>query len=449
MNNKSVKGYEIQIRKFNDDKIKHLSQMFDIPEIVAKILSSKSIEEEDIYDFLNPYIKNYLPDPSHLLDMDKSSDFLSKAVIDKSKITIFGDYDVDGATSSALLKRFFKMVGIKVDIYIPDRMTEGYGPNINALKKIKDSGSDIVITVDCGTVSFEPIKQAKDYGIDVIVIDHHLGSGTLPEAYAVVNPNRIDENSDCKNLAAVGVSFLLAVSITRSLRDKGYFKSTEEPDLLSLLDIVALGTICDVMTLKGLNRAFVKQGLKVINQRSNIGLSALMDVSNISGEVGVYHCGFIIGPRINAGGRIGKSHLGSKLLTTEDKDEAYQISQELEKLNMERRSIEEQILHQAFEKADNIDGDIPFLLVANDNDYIWHKGVVGIVASRIKEKYNKPCAILSLEGGVGKASARSISGVDLGAVITSARNEGLLIEGGGHAMAAGFFYRRGKNTFFC
>ncbi len=439
---RSINGNIWQIRDYDPRQVQELVQGYDIAEIVARLLAIRGIDSHEVQEFVSPSLRNSLPDPSHLRDMDKAAQRVIEALQAGQKIVIFGDYDVDGATSSALLMRFFSMIGHDVGSYIPDRLAEGYGPNIPAIESLRQQGYDVMITVDCGAVSYEPLKRAKEIGLDVIVIDHHLGGDTLPEAIAVVNPNRADEISDHTNLAAVGVSFLFAVAINRLLSQEQKMESSR---LLSLLDLVALGTVCDVMTLKGLNRTFVAQGLKIMAQRGNLGLRALGDVAGMDAVASVYHLGFILGPRINAGGRVGKASLGTELLTTQDIDRAYAIAQELDRLNKERKAIEDEVLSQAMDKAQERDekGDAFLLVVPDDKDY-WHPGVIGIVASRIKDKYNKPCAVLSVEGDEAKASARSVWGIDLGAAVGAARQQEILIAGGGHAMAAGFSVKKGR-----
>jgi single-stranded-DNA-specific exonuclease len=442
---RSATGFEWRVTSFQERDAIALHQKHNISEINSRLLAMRGIDLDEAADFLRPSLKAFLPDPSHLLDMDKAVERIVAAIIKKEQITIYGDYDVDGATSSALLKRFFAMIGVDVDVYIPDRLVEGYGPNAEAMKKLKKRGSDLVITVDCGAVSFEPLAAAKKAGLDVIVMDHHLGADTLPDAVAVVNPNRLDETSEHRNLAAVGVCYLFIIAINRTLRESNYYDNGTKPDILSLLDIVALGTVCDVMTLTGLNRAFVYQGLKVMANRQNLGLRVLGDVARMDGTPSVYHLGFVLGPRINAGGRIGKADLGTRLLTTNNVDEAYEIANELEKLNLERKAIETQVLDQAMEKAALLDdAGHACLIVCPDAKNYWHPGVIGIVASRVKDRFGKPCAILSIEDGVAKASARSVNGVDLGAAVVNANAANILIGGGGHAMAAGFSILEGK-----
>ena len=432
----SVSGYDWQFTPVDERLALTLSQKYDLPEIVARILAEKGIALDAVEPFLQPSLRTYLPDPHHLLDMEKAAVRLADAVIKGERLAVFGDYDVDGATSSALLKRFFAMLGNDVRIYIPDRIAEGYGPNAPAMQQLRAEGADIVITVDCGTVSYEPIKAANEAGLEVIVVDHHLGADALPEALAVINPNRLDDTSPHGHMAAVGVSFLLVVAINRALREKGFYQGKREPDLLSLLDLVALGTVCDVMQLVGINRAYVAQGLKVLAKRRNIGLAALADVAGVHEAPGVYHLGFVLGPRINAGGRVGEASLGARLLSCEDYEEARAIAERLNQFNLERKAIETMVQEDAVAQVEKQNmAEQPVIFAQGDG---WHPGVIGIVAGRLKETYNRPVAVIALEGGVGKASARSISGVDLGAAITSAKAEGYLVAGGGHAMAAGF-----------
>lgn len=423
-----------------------IAQQFSVSPALANLLAGRDEQEFDfaeIENFLNPTIKASLPDPFELLDMKVAVEKIISVIENKQKITVFGDYDVDGATSSALLKRFFAMIGVEINIYIPDRILEGYGPNVEALLNLKKRGTDLVITVDCGTVSFEPLQAAREAGLDVIVIDHHIGAFEKPAAIAIINPNRLDENFPHKNLAAVGVSFLLVVAVNKALRENNFYQKNNlaEPNLLSLLDLVALGTVCDVMTLEGVNRAFVAQGLKVMKNRANIGIRALCDIANLDEEPSSYHLGFVIGPRINAGGRVGKADLGARLLSTNDEKEAQDIAAELNIYNNQRKDIEVGILEEAKNSLEKTQHNNSVLLVASDK---WHQGVVGIVASRIKDLYNKPTAIIALKDGIGKASCRSISGVDFGAAIIKAKLQGLLIAGGGHKMAAGFSVEENK-----
>lgn len=424
-----------------------LAQQHGMPELLARVLAGREVTTDDVDDFLNPTLKRLMPDPAHLHDMDKTVARLIRAIENKEIIAVFGDYDVDGATSTALLARYFAALGINILTYIPDRMKEGYGPNREAFDLLRAQEAKVIVTVDCGTTSYEPIAFAAQHGIDVLVVDHHTAQAQLPQAYAVVNPNRIDQDSPCGHLAAVGVVFMLVVAMNRALRDSGYFTQHDlpEPNLLQWLDLVALGTVCDVVSLTGLNRAFVAQGLKVMAQRGNPGIAALSDVARMDDAPGVYHAGFLIGPRINAGGRVGESGLGSRLLTLNDAETCRIIAQQLDEYNAERQAIESSVLDAALLQAES-QANQPCIIVASQG---WHEGVIGIVAGRIKEKYDRPAAVIRIADGMGKGSARSVSGADMGAAIISARELGLLTAGGGHAMAAGFSLDMTQFDAFC
>ena len=405
-------------------------------DIVRQLLLSRGVAAEDIERHRNPTLRNFLPDPSLFRDMDVAADRIAQAVIAGERITIYGDYDVDGATSSALLIRLLRELGVEADYYIPDRLLEGYGPSGEALVKLGQAGSSLIVTVDCGAMAHEALGMAHEAGIDVIVVDHHKCAADLPKTVALVNPNRLDEEDEAAahgHLAAVGVAFLLAIALVRTLRERGFFTARKEPDLLALLDVVALGTVADVAALQGLNRAFVSQGLKVMAKRDNIGMSALIDASRLKRAPACSDLGFALGPRINAGGRVGESTLGVRLLTTQDPEEAREIAAQLSALNEERRAIEAEV-QEAAEEQLAAQHNRAVHLVAGEG---WHPGVIGIVAGRIKEKTGKPSLVVALDGETGKGSGRSIAGVDLGAAIIRARDEGLLVAGGGHAMAAG------------
>jgi single-stranded-DNA-specific exonuclease len=413
-----------------------LSQRYGLPEIAGRLLAQRGVDPDAVESYLDPKLSQLLPDPSHLKDMDTAAERLADAVEAGEGIAVFGDYDVDGATSSALLVRYFRAIGVAIEVYIPDRLAEGYGPNIRALEKLKAGGAALVITVDCGTTAYEPLEQAAAIGLEIIVADHHVAEAGLPKACAVVNPNRLDDDSPHGQLAAIGVTFLLAVALNRRLRTRGYFENgaPPEPDLRRWLDLVALGTVADVVPLTGINRALVVQGLKVLAQRRNPGLAALSDSAGIDEVPGAYHLGFILGPRVNAGGRVGEAGLGARLLATESADEARHIAGRLEAYNKERRAIEEAILGEAIAGIE-ADGEGAMILASGAG---WHAGVIGIIASRLKDRYNRPAAVISIDGGTCTGSGRSIPGLDLGAAIIAARQKGLLIDGGGHAMAAGF-----------
>jgi len=438
---RSVTGRRWRARNAGDDRLSlQLAQRLGVPELIARLLAAREIAADEADRFLKPTLRDWLPDPSHLLDMEKAVERLVAAVKNGEQIAIFGDYDVDGATSSALLHRYLAAVGGKVRVYIPDRMTEGYGPNAPALRKLKAEGASVAITVDCGTTAFDALSEAKAAGLDVLVIDHHTAEPSLPEAFAVVNPNRLDETSPHRTLAAVGVAFLLVVGLNRALRKAGWFASRPEPDPLAWLDLVALGTVCDVVPLVGVNRALVAQGLKVLRRRANAGLAALADVARVQTEPEAYHLGFLLGPRVNAGGRVGRSDLGARLLALDDAGEAKAIAAELDRFNAERQAIEAQVLEQAMTRASEF-ADAPVMVVGSEG---WHAGVIGIVASRLKDHFNRPVCVVAVENGIGKGSGRSIAGAALGPAVIAARQAGLLINGGGHAMAAGFTVEAGR-----
>ena len=367
--------------------------------------------------------------------MDAAAARLAAAVRDGETIGVFGDYDVDGATSSALLKRFFEAVGGRVEIYIPDRIREGYGPTLPGLQALERRGARLLVTVDCGITAFEPLAAAADAGLEVIVVDHHVAEPRLPSAVAVVNPNRLDDRSGQGQLAAVGVAYLLVVAVNRALRQAGWYGARPEPDLLQWLDLVALGTVCDVVPLTGVNRALVAQGLKVMARRGNPGLAALADVAGASEPPDAYHAGFIFGPRVNAGGRVGECWLGAALLSTMDPAEASRHAARLDAYNKDRREIEGACLEAAIEQVENGPATGGLVYATCEG---WHPGVIGIVAGRLRERYNRPACVVARENGIGKGSGRSVRGVDLGAAVLAARQAGLLINGGGHRMAAGF-----------
>ena len=422
-----------------------MAQRHGLPDAVARLLAARDVDLDSVTDFLEPTLRRFLPDPSHLKDMDTAVQRLVRAVQGGERIVVFGDYDVDGATSSALLLRFFRAVGGNIGVYIPDRRKEGYGPNTAALLKLKAEGAAVVVTVDCGVTAFEPLAEAKRAGLDTIVIDHHMAEIALPEAIAVVDPNRVDEASPHKQMAAVGVAFLLAVGVNRALRGAGWYgASRPEPDLRQWLDLVALGTVCDVVPLTGVNRALVRHGLKVMADRRNLGLAALADVARLKEAPGAYHLGFLLGPRVNAGGRVGQADLGARLLSSDDPNEVGALALRLDEFNAERRAIEREVLVQAISRIEGLYGPdrkgLPAALVIESDG--WHVGVIGIVASRLVERYGRPAFVVGLDGDLGKGSGRSVRGVDLGAAVIAARQAGLLVNGGGHAMAAGLTVTR-------
>lgn len=438
---KSCTGRRWLAREYDERTALALTQRLGLSDIVARCLNARGIGIDEAPLFLAPKLRDLLPNPSAFKDMDTAANRFAEAVMRKEKIAVFGDYDVDGATSAALLVNFGRALGAEFTLYIPDRLAEGYGPNPDAMRKLAKEGCSLVLCVDCGTTAHEALAAAKEAGIATIVLDHHASEPTLPPALAVVNPNRIDETGEYGYLAAVGVTYLFVIAANRALRLAGFYSSSSsrpEPDLMQWLDLVALGTVCDVVKLTGLNRAFVSQGLKIAGQRLNCGLTSLAQVAKVK-SMNAYAAGFILGPRINAGGRIGESSLGARLLSTNDSGLAAPLAQRLNALNEERRDIEARVLAEA-EKLTLIE-TMPMAFVASEN---WHPGVIGIVASRLKEKFRHPALVIAIEGTVGKGSGRSIGNIDLGANILAARQAGLLINGGGHKMAAGFTVARDK-----
>ena len=420
-----------------------IAQRHATPELLARILAGRGVEVGDVEAFLDPTVKRLMPDPYTLTAMEEAATRIADAATRGEKIAIFGDYDVDGATSSALLARFLRAAGLDPMIHIPDRIFEGYGPNSEAIRSLAGRGATLLITVDCGTTSIEPLAEARRLGMDVIVIDHHQADERLPDAL-VVNPNRLDDLSELGHLAAVGLVFLAVVAVNRVLRLRGFWNEARpEPDLLSMLDVVALGTVADVVPLKGLNRAFVSKGLIALRRRESPGLTALMDAARLSGPPEPWHLGFLLGPRINAGGRIGRADLGVRLLMEDDPIEAARIAAELHRLNRERQVIEQGMLAEAEAEAMAAlgleeKGAVVVTAAAN-----WHPGVVGLIAARLKERFNRPAFAIALEpGGTGTGSGRSIQGVDLGRVVRQAVADGLILKGGGHAMAAGVTLKR-------
>lgn len=405
--------------------------------LIDELLLARGVGREDLQRHREPKIRDFLPDPSCFRDMDKGAKRLADALQHGETVAIFGDYDVDGATSAALLVMLLRRLGAAPIIYIPDRLMEGYGPSGKALVELKTKGASLAVCVDCGAQAFDALEEARAAGLDVIVVDHHQCASLLPAAFALINPNRLDENADGAahgHLAAVGMAFLLGVALLRELRGRGFFEALAEPNILDLLDLVALGTVADVARLKTLNRAFVTQGLRVMAGRQNIGLAALAEASRLVKPPSCRDLGFALGPRINAGGRVGKSDLGVRLLTSTDPEEARMIAAELDRLNEERRAIEMLVSEQAEAQAAE-QADLPVITVMSSG---WHQGVIGIVAGRLKERFGRPALVIAeIEDGIGKGSGRSISGVDLGAAVLAAKESGLLLAGGGHAMAAG------------
>jgi single-stranded-DNA-specific exonuclease len=421
-----------------------IAQRCQVPEIIGRMLAARGQSPDGAPSFLQPKLRDLLTDPSGLKDMDRAAERLADAIGRDECIAIFGDYDVDGATSAAVLSRFLRAAGAKEPLlYVPDRMREGYGPNAAAFHALKAQGARLVITVDCGITAFSALEEAKRIGLDVVIVDHHVAEPALPAAVAVVNPNRLDESFPHRNLAAVGVVYLLVIATNRVLRQRGWFgQARPEPDLLQWLDLVALGTVCDVVPLTGLNRALTTQGLRVMARRGNLGLKTLCDVARVNDRVDAYHAAFLLGPRVNAGGRVGRSDLGARLLVTEDSVLAGELARQLDAYNEERRVLENEVQQAATRLAEAQAADNPHLLfVAGPG---WHPGVIGIVAGRLKERYQRPVCVIAQEDGVGKASGRSVAGLHLGQAIIAAREAGLVLKGGGHAMAAGFEVRVDK-----
>jgi len=442
---RSATGRRWVERSVDASAVLAIAQRLNTGEIVGRLLAARGVALDAAQGYLRPSLRGDLPDPSVVFDMDLAAARLAQAVRAGERIAIFGDYDVDGATSSALLARFLRAVGATPVIYIPDRLSEGYGPNVAAMTKLAQEGATVIVTVDCGTQAHEALGAARAAGADVIVCDHHLPGETLPPALAMVNPNRHEDESGLGQLAAVGVAFMLCVATNRVLRDGGWYAGRTAPDLRQWLSLVALGTVADVVPLKGLNRAFVTKGLDVMRAAPPVGIAALMAVAGLGGEVEPYHLGFVLGPRVNAGGRVGRCDLGARLLSTDDAGEAQKIARELDELNTQRRAIEQAALHDAIAM---IEGDAALrgarvLVVAREG---WHPGVIGIVAGRLKDRYGKPAIVIAVNDGVGKGSGRSLNGVDLGTAVVAAREAGLLINGGAHAMAAGLTIEPGQVT---
>ena len=416
-----------------------ISQRYGLPELLGRVLAGRAIALDEVPNVLDPSIKALMPDPSTLRDMDKAAARLADAVANKEQVAIFGDYDVDGACSSALLKRFLTAHGVEARIYIPDRMTEGYGPNREAIQALIREGAALIVTVDCGTTSHEPLLAARELGVDVVVVDHHQADERLPDVHALINANRQDDLSGLGQLCAAGVTFMLLVAIARELRRRGLGASRgASPDLLGMLDLVALATVCDVVPLTGLNRAYVNKGLQVMRLRGNLGLRALSDAAGLAVAPTPYHLGFVLGPRINAGGRIGDAALGARLLADADEVEAARVAVLLDKLNRERKAIEAAMLEEAIAHAERLvegDPDLPLLLIGGDR---FHKGVVGLVASRLVERFGRPACVIAWDARAeGTGSLRSVSGLDIGAAVREAVAAKILSKGGGHAMAAG------------
>ncbi|HEX7725251.1 MAG TPA: single-stranded-DNA-specific exonuclease RecJ, partial [Rhizomicrobium sp.] len=423
------------MREVADDKARALAVAGNISDALARILAARDVTADQLEDILNPTLKRLLPEPFVLKDMERAVARVRAAIDAGEKIAVFGDYDVDGSCSSALLASFLATLGHRPRVYIPDRMTEGYGPNADAMRTLREEGATLVVTVDCGATATAAFTAARDAGLDVIVLDHHAVE-TLPPTFAQVNPNQPGDTSNLGYLCATGVTFLFVVALNRQFRDSGWYVANNavEPDLRDYVDLVGLATICDVVPLTGINRAFVRAGLAKLSMMSRPGLSALAAIAKTAAPFTPHHLGFTFGPRINAGGRVGKCTLGMELLSTTDGALAQELAQRLDTHNRERQALESMILDTAAAQAAT-QGNTPFLLVADEG---WHPGVVGIVASRLRERFNKPAFVAGFEGGYGRGSARSIPGIDIGVMVRAAHDAGVIESGGGHAMAAGF-----------
>lgn len=415
-----------------------IAQTHGLPDVLARVLAGRGVGIHDTDGFLNPRLRDLMPDPHRLTDMEAAASRLAEAVARGEKVAIFGDYDVDGACSAALLAEYLRACGVEYAIHIPDRITEGYGPNVDAIRALKEQGADILVTVDCGTASIEPLAEARRLGLDPLVLDHHQAPEQLPEALAIVNPNRQDDLSGLGHLCAAGVVFLFLVALNRTLRSRGFFEGRPEPDLMGSLDLVALATVADVVPLVGLNRAFVRQGLAIMRSRRRVGLAALFDTAGLAGTPESWHLGYLVGPRINAGGRIGDAALGSKLLLTEDPVQAGRLAAELDRLNRDRQTIEVVAVAEAEAQAMMALERVPDLPVLVTASAEWHPGVVGLISARTKERFRRPAFAFTLNpDGTATGSGRSVPGVDLGYAVRAAVEAGLAIKGGGHTMAAG------------
>ena len=441
----SFSGRTWHLRPMDQGVALALSQRFDLPEIVGRILQARGIGFDEAPAFLEPRLRDLLPDPSHLMGMDQATARIADAIEDGEPIGIIADYDVDGATSCALLTRHLKALGADVAFDIPDRLEEGYGPNAKAFARLEGQGCQLVVVLDAGTTAFEPLAEAAAAGHEVIVVDHHAAEERLPEALAVINPNRLDQESPLGDLAAVGVTFMLCIALNRVLRQRGRLEGAKEPDIRRWLDLVALGAVCDLVPLTGLNRALVAQGVKVAAKQGNPGLAALGTAAKLTEAPDAGKFGFVLGPRINAGGRTGQSTLGARLLTEDDPDTVATIARQMDALNHERRRIEKDVLTAAVRELEPALADASALVAAGEG---WSPGVVGVVASRLVERYHRPAVVIGLDGPVGKGSGRSIKGFDLGAAVIAGRQEGLLEKGGGHPMAAGLTVHADKIEAF-
>ena len=432
-----------KFKSFDERETENISQNFGFSYLLAKLFSIRNINISDIDQYINPSLKDHMPDPYNLTDMEKACSRIYDSICNNEKVAIFGDYDVDGSTSTSIIINYFKSLGIELEYHIPNRFTEGYGPSKEIFSKFKKNNVKVIITVDCGTMSYDEMEFAKKENLDVIVLDHHQPEITLPEAYAIVNPNRLDDTSNLNYLAAVGVTYFFLIALNRKLRSMEWFANNNlaEPNMISFLDIIALGTICDAVPLRGINRLLVIKGIEVMKKQLNVGLRSLIDKSAIKGKISTYDLGFKLGPRINAAGRLGRSSFGTELLTATDTVDADRIADELDKFNQERRTIESYVLDSA-DKQVNEEKLNKKLLVVYGED--WHEGVIGIIASRLKDKYHRPCVVITVSNGKAKGSGRSIKGIDLGNLVIAAKQAGIIDSGGGHSMAAGLSIKESK-----
>ncbi len=436
--NKSLGGNLWMMSAVNEKVAELISQRYNLPYLAASIIAARGVDVNDVPAFLDPKLQNLMPNPFVLKDMEKAAKRIADAVIKRQKVAIIGDYDVDGATSTSVLRSFLEAVGCVPEVHIPER-DEGYGPSRQAVDVFKAQGADVLVTVDCGTTAFDVLEYAAEQGMDVIVLDHHEAEVRLPKIYAVVNPKRLDEDNDypyLRYMAAVGVVFMAVVAVNRELREQHFYgQEFAEPNLIQWLDLVALGTVCDVVPLKGLNRAYVRQGLKIMANRQNVGLTALIDKAGLTDAPTAFHLGYVLGPRINACGRVGEAHLGNKLLCCKDTYQADLWAEKLNEFNIQRKDIESYVMLSAIETLEGTPQEYPIAFVYGRD---WHQGVIGIVAGKLKERYNVPSFVMSIEADEVKGSARSIPQIDLGALVIAAKEKGIITKGGGHTMAAGF-----------
>ena len=439
---RSAGGKRWRLREADEAQIKAIQQQNGLSDLTARLLASRGVDAEHAADFLEPTLKRGLPDPSTFKDMDKAASLILDALIAGKSVTVFADYDVDGGSSAAQLIRWAREMGYTMGLYVPDRVTEGYGPSAKALLALKDEGVDLVVTVDCGAAAYSALEAADEAGLPVIVVDHHqMSAGEMPPCAALVNPNRADDTSGQGHMAAAGVTFMLLVALSREARRRG---TNDVPDIRRYLGMTAMGTICDVVPLTGVNRVITAQGLKVLSQRINPGVAALCDVAELSLDGGFtpYHAGFVVGPRINAGGRIGQADMGAKLLSTDDAAEAADLAAQLDAVNRERRKLQDMMQVEALELAEKLPEDATMTIVSREG---WHPGLIGIIAGRLKDRYGRPALVIGIDNdGLGKGSGRSMTGVDLGGAISAAKAAGILQSGGGHAMAGGLSVEAGK-----